>query len=152
MQRRRFLASTALLGASAVAGCNATGSETPPRPPDAPTGVVDVSFTSGVEDVDVGREQPPRVTCDTGTGQVRVVGAAPSGNNCSSLYLERLAYEDGELSLAVAGWEPNRDCGEVLRVPGYEAVVEMVDDLPERVRATEPSTGESDTRTTTSEC
>jgi len=151
MQRRRFLASTALLGASAFAGC-AQRDKSPPETPALTDGVVEVSFTTDPETVDVGREQPPQVTCDASADRVRVVGAAPSGNSCSSLYVERLSYADGELSMAVAGWESSQDCGDVLRVPTYEAVVELAGGLPERVRATEPATGESDTRTANTEC
>jgi len=153
MQRRRILASAALLGASALAGCSATGSESPPSPPDAPESVADWSFSSPAESVDAARDQPPAVTCDPDAERVRVVGVCPVGNACSSLYLANLTHDAGKLAVAVRGWEPNRDCGEALNIAGYRAEFAMADGLPETVRAVEPADANTEeTRTTTRDC
>lgn len=153
MQRRRLLVSAALLGASTLAGCNVTSSETPPPRPDAPDGIADWSFTAPVEIVDVERESPPEVTCEPAAARVRIAGVAPSGNGCSSLYPDRVALDGGILSLVVAAWQPSGSCPDVARFPGYEATFSFAEGLPDRVRVVEPAdlTGD-ETRTTTSEC
>ncbi|SEW11823.1 hypothetical protein [Halobacterium jilantaiense] len=153
MDRRRFITTTALLGAGALAGCNTSGSELPPSPPEAPDGVADWSFSAPVEDADVGRNQPPQVTCDPNAGRVRVVGVAPSGNGCSSLYADRVTLDDGLLTLVVAAWHPDRSCSDVARFPGYEATFSLETRLPDRVRTVEPADPNGDeTRTTTVDC
>jgi hypothetical protein len=136
VQRRRFLAAAAVVGATALSGCYQSG-ESPPDSPPAPGGVSEWSFAAPVDDVDMGREQPPRVTCDPDADRVRVTGVTPAGNDCSALYPASVTYDAGTLSLTVAGWEPDRSCGEVMRVAGYEAVFEFDSEFPARVVALE---------------
>jgi len=153
MRRRRFLASAALLGTTALAGCNDYGGTTQgPPTPTVPDGVTDWRFEHRQADDNEGVEKPPTVRCFPDEDRVVTSGKMPGGDDCSTLYPASVTRGDGAFRVLVDVHTYRQNCSDVLVIREYEAEVQFADGLPQEFTVVEQAMNEEGTRRTTKRC
>jgi len=153
MNRRRFIATAATLGAVATAGCLASdGSGGTPTPTETPT-MTDTTFT--VQQVESGTEVD-EATVSFEEGTVTVEGTIWGADGCTTAELASADYDpdSGELTVDVATVreEPTGDvaCTQAIVEIDYEATATFENGLPDTVVVTH-TRGQDSTEVTTAQ-